>query len=586
MQRAYSSESVQQFFNHVRGQDWKPLGILADLIEVDREYEAVVEDFLRQELQYVVVENRNQAERALSIVRNASKGRLDCLVLDGNKLPGSPAAIQGAIPLGKVIRFDERIAHFNHYIRHAYLVETVDRAWELAERHPELSFIAQTGEVVQGHVISWGQHQAHGPLALKREIRDLDAKMDQAHRRSAALHEEVTRLEELVHDSEGRRSRLLHELQEEEKAILNTDYQVRALATEYERAQQLLNVTTTEIERLAAERDEIETAHREAEAELVELAERKNVIEKGIGAHSRSSEELTAGIENLRRDFAGLQSQLAVLEERASTIRREIDTLSHQARDLEERAGRAEAQILQAAQQQEETRAAIVSLEESRRELALERERLDQSILTATTALEELRRELSEAEAKWDESRALLDTWKDRHNALEIEKIQVDSDLKHLSETCFSELNETIEAVCLRCFDALPPGQLELREQEYKELRDRIDAIGAVNMMAVEEYQEAEDRFAFLTTQRQDLLDSIRDTMHRHRRNRFRVPPAIQGSIRGDQRRIQGIVRRPFRRRPRRAAAAGRRRGDGGRSRDRGPAAREETSKRSASVRR
>jgi len=36
--------------------------------------------------------------------------------------------------------------------------------------------------------------------------------------------------------------------------------------------------------------------------------------------------------------------------------------------------------------------------------------------------------------------------------------------------------------------------------------------MGAVNMMAVEEYQEAEDRFQFLTAQRQDLLDSIRDT--------------------------------------------------------------------------
>jgi len=43
-------------------------------------------------------------------------------------------------------------------------------------------------------------------------------------------------------------------------------------------------------------------------------------------------------------------------------------------------------------------------------------------------------------------------------------------------------------------------------------MRDKIDSMGAVNMMAVEEYQEAEDRFQFLTSQRQDLLDSIRDT--------------------------------------------------------------------------
>src|SRR5207244_2634539 len=51
VQRAYSTESVQQFFNAVRGLDWEPLGILADFLEVDAEYESLVEDFLRWKLQ-------------------------------------------------------------------------------------------------------------------------------------------------------------------------------------------------------------------------------------------------------------------------------------------------------------------------------------------------------------------------------------------------------------------------------------------------------------------------------------------------------------------------------------------------------
>ena len=512
VQRAYSSESVQQFFNHVRGQDWAPLGILADLIDVDTEYESVVEDFLRQELQYVVVENRAQAERALGIVKTTSKGRLDCLVLNGSTSVELPCAIEGATPLGSVVRFDERIRHFHQYIRNAYIVDSVDRAWELSERYPEISFMARTGEVVRGHVVSWGEHEAHGPLALKREIRDLDNKMDHAVRRTTALQEEVVRLEELVRESEAQKARLSYELQEAEKAILNNDYRVRALATEYERAQQQLTLATAEISRLVEERQEIEKAHREAELELVDLADRKAAIEKGIEAHTRSSEELTADIESLRREFAGLESQLAVLQERWSTVTREIDVLGQQALELEERASRAEAQIQQVGEQQEETRATVQALEETRHELALERDRLDHAILEGTAALEGVRRELQEAEAKWDENRSLLDSWKDRHNALEIEKIQVESDLKHLSETCFNELNETIEAVCLKSFDTLPPGELELREREYKELRDKIDSLGAVNMMAVEEHQEAEDRFLFLTTQRQDLLDSIRDT--------------------------------------------------------------------------
>ena len=83
VQRAYSTESVQQFFNAVRGLDWEPLGILADFVEVDPEYEAVVEDFLRWKLQYVVVQDRAQAERAIEMVKKVSKGRLDCLVLNG-----------------------------------------------------------------------------------------------------------------------------------------------------------------------------------------------------------------------------------------------------------------------------------------------------------------------------------------------------------------------------------------------------------------------------------------------------------------------------------------------------------------------
>jgi len=106
----------------------------------------------------------------------------------------------------------------------------------------------------------------------------------------------------------------------------------------------------------------------------------------------------------------------------------------------------------------------------------------------------------------------LLDSWKDRNNALEIEKTQVESALKYLAASCWNELNETIESVCLKCFDTLPADELELREQEHREIREKMDSIGAVNMMALEEYQEAEQRFVFLSAQEKDLLDSIRDT--------------------------------------------------------------------------
>jgi chromosome segregation protein len=367
--------------------------------------------------------------------------------------------------------------------------------------------------MIRGHVVSWGEHEDHGPLSLKREIRELDAKMDSAMRQSAATQAEVVRLDDLLRESELLRARLVTELQDAEKAMLNADHRVRSLTADFDRAHQRLRLATAEIARLAEERAEVEKAQIDSEVHLTEVATRKASIEEEIQARSRRSEELRIANDDLRRDLAALQSQYAVLQERRSTVSRELTSLERQAEELTGRANQADTQIRQAGEQQEQTRLTIETLEEAREALMQKRDDLDEAITQNATALEDLRREMGEAEQKWDETRALLDSWKDRHNALEIEKTQIESDLKHLAETCFHELNETIEFVCLKYFEALPPTELETREQEYRELRDKIDSMGAVNMMAVEEYQEAEQRFEFLSTQRQDLLDSIRDTI-------------------------------------------------------------------------
>jgi chromosome segregation protein len=512
VQRAYSTESVQQFFNAVRGLDWTPLGILADYVEVEPDYEALVEDYLRWKLQYVVVEDRSQAERAIEIVRTVSKGRLDLLVLNGSTVPEPAVAIEGALPISSVVRFDDRVRHFNDYIRDAYIVDNASRAWELAQQFPKLEFVARTGEMVQGHVVSWGEHVDHGPLSLKREIRELDARMDNAERQSARLQEDVICLEDLVRESERLKARLVLQLQEAEKAMLNTDHRVRALAADHDRAHQRLRLASSEIARLAEERAELERAVTETGNSLAEVAAIKAAIGEEIQERNNHSAQLRATDDSLRRDLAGLQSRLAVLQERRSAVARELSALGAQAADLQRRASQAEMQIRQAGEQQEQTRAAIGSLDQARSTLAQERDVLELAITEKTTALEDVRHQLQDGEAKWDQTRAVLDSWKDRHNALEIEKTQIESDLRHLAESCIHELNETIEAVCLKFFETLPPTELESNERESRELRERLEAMGAVNMMAVEEYQEAEERFAFLSTQRQDLLDSIRDT--------------------------------------------------------------------------
>src|SRR5262249_48887164 len=229
-------------------------------------------------------------------------------------------------------------------------------------------------------------------------------------------------LEERVHESETLKTRLSLDSQEAEKSMLNTDHRVSSLAADVDRARQRLRLATSEMIRLTDERAEIERALMDAELSLTDVGSQKIAIEEEIQLRTRRSEELRVVSDDLQRDLAGLQSQLAVLQERRSTVARELTVLGEQAADLERRAKEAEMQIQQAGEQQEQTCETIESLDAARGDLVRRRELLDAAIAEKTVSLEELRRELHEAEAKWDETRALLDSWKDRHTALEIQK--------------------------------------------------------------------------------------------------------------------------------------------------------------------
>jgi chromosome segregation protein len=366
--------------------------------------------------------------------------------------------------------------------------------------------------VASGPVVGWGEHEAHGPLALRREIRELDRAIDRAARETTSREADSLRLEQLVAEAAALAAQLRRDLQEMEKGLLTYGHRAQSLDVDLARARQRVSVAEAESTRHAEERGALEQALTEARSQLETMAASKIAIEKEIAVRRWTAEQMRAQAESERHDLGRMQSELAVLEERRASTARDIAALSQQAAALIARRDQAAQQIQQAEAQQEQARATIQGLGEAREEYAAERDGLSRTIAEINAALDALREALRNGESRWDEARAALDGWKDRHNALEIEKTQIESDLKHLAAACVSELNESIESVCLRYFEALPQTELENRERECRELRDRMDGFGAVNMMAVEEYQEAEERFQFLSTQRQDLLDSIRDT--------------------------------------------------------------------------
>ena len=100
----------------------------------------------------------------------------------------------------------------------------------------------------------------------------------------------------------------------------------------------------------------------------------------------------------------------------------------------------------------------------------------------------------------------------ERRAQIEVELVRKQAELKYLDETSRKELNCPVEEL-VSADDPVPDADsIAAAEQGANEIRQRIEGLGAVNPAAMEEFQEAQQRQEFLSVQRQDLIDSIRDT--------------------------------------------------------------------------
>ena len=108
--------------------------------------------------------------------------------------------------------------------------------------------------------------------------------------------------------------------------------------------------------------------------------------------------------------------------------------------------------------------------------------------------------------------RQSLQELREQRSHAEVDEARNDSDRQHLRETCMAEVNAQPEDLIATETAFMSGEELATAETNYREMKQRIENMGAVNMMALEEFNECEQRFTFLTRERDDLLQSITDT--------------------------------------------------------------------------
>jgi chromosome segregation protein len=525
---AYTTEGVRRLLagHSGNGYDFQPRGLLADFVEVSPGYEEVVEQFLKQELDCVVVEQHAEARSGIALLQSEGAGTstffvthfsangqgADPLDAEVRSEPGVKTAVR------ELVRFESRLglngdAAFPA-LESAYVVEDGTTAERLAAKYPRLHFLTLGGEHYHHRLVSGGRGSSSGPLALRRDFRelerrvaDLEAKLRQTETTRAEVAARAARLAEELHQTSALKL-------EAEKNALVANEKLRQMREVTERAEERLRALAEEAAAVETELHSASSRQQQLRTELETANEEKRHREQEVSGAANQLRELRARLDHLNQELAEAQAQAQVLEERNQALEAERARLARQAEEVRARAARLQSQIEGWA---EEARQLAVECEQvlaRLNQLEIEQQATRAGLKDAEQESEATRARREELRPLVEEARAALELRREARSQSEVSLARAESDYTHHAQQCQEALSvdpaQLLREVAPET--ALTGEALQAAEAELQQMKARLESMEPVNLMALDELQEAEERLTFLDTQRQDLLASIEDT--------------------------------------------------------------------------
>lgn len=520
---AYSADSVRRLLG-AGSESFRPLGVLADFLEVEPGYEEAVEEFLRRELDCIVVERPEEAKNGIALLGSSGRSTFFVRQLPCGVAGPDPASVFAEVKarpgvraaLREVVRFSSRLeledAAVLPALAHCFMAENSEVAAQLALEFPACHFLTPRGEHYYHRCISGGKTASAGPLALRRDFRALD-------RRAAELQSLLREAETLWAEMKGRCAKLEEDLQRlsgeqsaAEKQSMLAAEKLRQAEDAAQRLEERAGVFARELARLAAERDGAERSRATLLADLERAGRERENKEQELAAAVESARQLRQNLDETDARLTQAQVQASALEERMSAAESGRARAGQEVSAIRERVERMLHQADAAAEERRRLTAEAAAAEASKRNLAARQEELRDQLNRESAESQSARTERDGLAPRVDAARADLEALRQSRSSVEIAQARAGSDLSHHIELAAGELGIQPDALRASVAEPLAGDPLRFAEEEMRELKGKIERLGPVNMTALEELEESEERMSFLDAQRQDLLASIHDT--------------------------------------------------------------------------
>ncbi len=513
--RAVYAPSVQKLFTEQVKIGVKFQGTLADRLTVDERAEKAVESLFGSFLQTVLVETESDARKTARYLADNNLGRIAVLV--AGKLNGEKPR-PATNPTDRIAELLGAPADLLALLAEVFPREMGARTIEsLAESGASLDSVVDAhGDIAFGGKLFIAGRSNAGEknaslLAFKRELRELEAAIENSRgaindaetsvgnaRRSLAGHEE-----ELVD--------LQSLIVQVERDLLSLEIQEKTARQDTERAERHKRVVAEEaaqIEKETAELRERQLQSRESSKNAEAARITAESMFAGVSlelSDARAGTDAENVILNEKRTFA------ATSEERRRSAQSALRRVENESKEYDARRTAQMRELEETRGKQKDLTDSIAQIERTIAAGHSVRENEENELVAASGHLTNAR---DSADAMSTELAELNKNSAEARNAratLEIRQTEAVTKLRSLNENCSHELNVALNEL-LESEEIEPDFELDDARGQVADLRERLENFGGINMLALEELSEAEERLLFLTSQRQDIIDSIKAT--------------------------------------------------------------------------
>ena len=502
-------------------------GVFADILDVDPEYEAAVEASLGEKIQYVLVKGIGEGIEAIDFLKSGSGGRGSFLPMteyassDEVGSEGLRGVNTSGVPILKHVRAKKEYYNIvRALLENVYIVSDLREGlahWKL--NGSDKTFVTTEGELIdRSGVVTGGSRDTSGLGVLKRnrEIRELEeqnAVIEASHGRSQADLNSAISYAESVEEAVNEIESLLHH------------NQIRKIEAEKDLAE-----LRTTLDRLVEQMEAMEFEREQLVEDCSAMVLAKNASRKEHRIFIRQRMEKEHLLWRLERCIDEFYSKNEVLESEVLELKLNLTSSREKLNNLIEeknRIGQAEAQTAQfisdrnreIVEGEERNRNLHETVLQAKQEISKrykEKEILERKYEGVRDSISGMKENLSGLEGNLRELTRKVEEIRDIIRGNDLKNSQVDLELDQIENHTLEHYGIDIIGYA-ESFEADDFDETQARSR-LMELRERKGRLGEVNLMAIEEFEQLNQRYEFLTAQEQDLtrsLDSLQRVIHK-----------------------------------------------------------------------